>query len=78
EFMPERSLRDGKINPEIRDPSVAAFGPGRRICPGRHFSDVALYINVACILHTFEITPAMDAEGHPIIPEPKMTSGLAS
>ncbi|EMD40136.1 hypothetical protein CERSUDRAFT_151116 [Gelatoporia subvermispora B] len=78
EFMPEKFLKDGEINPEIRDPSVAAFGSGRRTCPGKHFSDMTLYINVACILHTFDITPAMDAEGREIIPEPKMTSGLLS
>ncbi|EMD40149.1 hypothetical protein CERSUDRAFT_63625 [Gelatoporia subvermispora B] len=78
EFMPERFLKDGAINREIRDPGVAAFGAGRRICPGRHFSDLSLYINVAYILHTFDITPAIDAKGRAILPEPKMTSGMLS
>ena len=29
-FMPERFLKDGKINPDVRDPRVFAFGYGRR------------------------------------------------
>lgn len=30
-FNPERFLKDGKINPEVQDPEVAAFGYGHRI-----------------------------------------------
>jgi len=30
EFRPERYLKNGKINPEVLDPDVAAFGFGRR------------------------------------------------
>ena len=29
-YLPDRFLRDGKLNPDIRDPNVAAFGFGRR------------------------------------------------
>ena len=29
-FKPERFLKDGKLNPNIRDPSLMAFGFGRR------------------------------------------------
>ncbi|KAJ7065515.1 cytochrome P450, partial [Mycena amicta] len=29
-FNPERFLRDGKLNPDVRDPDMAAFGFGRR------------------------------------------------
>ena len=29
-FNPERFLKDGKLNPEIRDPSASLFGFGRR------------------------------------------------
>lgn len=32
-FNPERWLKDGKINPSVKDPDFA-FGFGRRICPG--------------------------------------------
>ena len=30
EFQPERFLKDGKLNPEVRDPNCAIFGFGRR------------------------------------------------
>ena len=30
EFQPERFLKDGKLNPDVRDPDCAAFGFGRR------------------------------------------------
>ena len=30
EFQPERYLKDGKLNPAVRDPDCAAFGYGRR------------------------------------------------
>ena len=33
-FNPERFLKvDGSLNPEVRDPGVAAFGFGRRCIP---------------------------------------------
>ncbi|KAL4242020.1 cytochrome P450 family protein [Abortiporus biennis] len=37
-FHPERFLKGGKLDPTVRDPSTLAFGFGRRICPGRHFT----------------------------------------
>jgi cytochrome P450 len=30
EFQPERYLKNGKLNPEVRGPDCAAFGFGRR------------------------------------------------
>ena len=30
EFRPERFIRDGKIDPSIRDPAAFVFGSGRR------------------------------------------------
>ncbi|KAL0954893.1 hypothetical protein HGRIS_003826 [Hohenbuehelia grisea] len=35
-FIPERFLKNGVINNNIRDPRTLIFGFGRRICPGRH------------------------------------------
>ena len=29
-FQPERYLKDGKLNPDVRDPDSAVFGFGRR------------------------------------------------
>ena len=33
-FRPERFIRDGLLDPSVRDPSVFAFGFGRRFVPG--------------------------------------------
>ncbi|EMD36232.1 hypothetical protein CERSUDRAFT_26836, partial [Gelatoporia subvermispora B] len=49
-----------------------------RVCPGRHFARDVLFINVASILHVFNILPPADAQGIPVHLEPKMTSGFLS
>ncbi|EMD37513.1 hypothetical protein CERSUDRAFT_50154 [Gelatoporia subvermispora B] len=78
DFRPECWLKDGVLNPDVLDPAAVIFGAGRRICPGRHFADIALSLSIARILHIFEITPILDADGTPKKPEVKMTSGLMS
>lgn len=50
----------------------------RRICPGRYFADAALFLNVARVLHVFDISPPRDAAGQPIRIEPKMKDGFLS
>ncbi|KAI8974876.1 cytochrome P450 [Trametes punicea] len=77
-FRPERFLKDGKLNPDVPDPTTITFGFGRRICPGRHFADDALFINMASVLHVFDILPALDEFGKPIPVEAKFTSGFLS
>ncbi|TFK48072.1 cytochrome P450 [Heliocybe sulcata] len=79
EFRPERFLReDGGLDPKVQDPNVAVFGYGRRICPGRHFSDRSLYLVVASILATFDIEPSLDQDGKLESLRPVMLSGLIS
>ena len=79
ELRPERWLKDGKFSTEdILDPLDYAFGFGRRICPGRHFADTALFMVVSTILHTLTIAPPVDADGNPVHLEGKMTHGLLS
>ncbi|KAI0629111.1 cytochrome P450 [Trametes polyzona] len=68
-FRPERFLRDGKINPNVRDPSSFVFGFGRRICPGLHLVDISLFITFASILHVFRISPPLDKDGTPLPPK---------
>jgi len=77
-FRPERFLKGVKPKSDVMDPAVVAFGAGRRICPGRHFAESALFINIACILHTFNITPALDSQGNEVKVEPRMTSGFVT
>ncbi|KAJ2934396.1 hypothetical protein H1R20_g2705, partial [Candolleomyces eurysporus] len=66
EFMPERYVKDGKLNTGVRDPESAAFGYGRRICPGRRLSNDAIFILAASMLAAFNITPPKDESGNPI------------
>ncbi|KAJ2918168.1 hypothetical protein MD484_g2258, partial [Candolleomyces efflorescens] len=66
EFIPERYLKDGQIDPSIPDAEYAAFGHGRRICPGRHFSNDALFLMAASLLATYTINAPKDEEGRVI------------
>ncbi|EIN05790.1 cytochrome P450 [Punctularia strigosozonata HHB-11173 SS5] len=59
-FNPDRFLVDGRLNPSIRDPGCAAFGFGRRICPGRDFLADSLAIIVASVLAMYNIDPPQD------------------
>ncbi|KAI0651132.1 O-methylsterigmatocystin oxidoreductase [Trametes meyenii] len=77
-FRPERWLKDEQLDPDAVDPGSIAFGFGRRICPGRHFADDALFIYIASVLHVFDIQAALDPRGQPIPVEVKMTSGFLS
>lgn len=61
-------MKDGALNPEVLDPSAAAFGYGRRICPGRHMAHDAVWIAVAYILSVVDIQPVHDSDGRAIIP----------
>ena len=48
------------------------------ICPGRHFADASLFINIASVLHVFEIGPPLDESGGPIAVEPRMVNSFVS
>ncbi|TFK53749.1 cytochrome P450 [Heliocybe sulcata] len=58
-FKPERFL-----NPDdsIRRGAypMTAFGTGRRVCPGRHFADAAIWIVISRVLATFDISKRKD------------------
>jgi len=74
-FCPERFLKDGKLDPDVRSPEIAAFGFGRRLCPGRHLALGSLFLNIASILAVFDIGKAIDENGEPITPSENFTSG---
>ncbi|KAF5357112.1 hypothetical protein D9756_006792 [Leucocoprinus leucothites] len=78
EFIPERFLtKDRKLNPEVQDPSVAAFGFGRRECPGRHVGISATWLIAAYMLSAFNFEKATDpVTGQVIEPHMKYHSGL--
>ncbi|CAK7234014.1 hypothetical protein SBRCBS47491_008806 [Sporothrix bragantina] len=68
-FLPPRSEPD---------PTIDAFGYGRRICPGRFFADTSLYLNVVQLLAIFDIQKAVDTQGRPVdvnvMPKPGILS----
>ncbi|KAJ6562700.1 cytochrome P450 [Mycena vulgaris] len=77
-FKPERFLRDGTLNPDVRDPETAAFGFGRRKCPGRHMASSSLWITVASILATLNIDKAVDEDGKVVEPSNEYFHGMIS
>ncbi|KAF5353962.1 hypothetical protein D9756_007033 [Leucocoprinus leucothites] len=67
-YNPERFLKDGKIDPTVRNPTVASFGYGRRICPGRFLAEDSMFITISHIL----------SDGKEIPIRPEMTNGTLS
>ncbi|KAJ7454160.1 cytochrome P450, partial [Mycena latifolia] len=76
-FKPERFLIDGKPNPAVRDPD-AAFGFGRRVCPGRYLATSSVWITVVSMLAAFDINKAVDDMGNAIEPTGEYISALIS
>ncbi|KDR66580.1 hypothetical protein GALMADRAFT_1146457 [Galerina marginata CBS 339.88] len=72
-FKPERFLKNGQLNPAIRDPALMAFGFGRRMCPGVQVAISALWLTVATTLATFDISNAVGDVG---VPDLKYRSAL--
>ncbi|KAH6899261.1 cytochrome P450 98A3 [Coprinopsis sp. MPI-PUGE-AT-0042] len=66
-FNPDRYVdRNGNIDTTILDPEVAAFGYGRRICPGRHLNNESTALMIASLLAVFEVKPPEDENGLPL------------
>ncbi|KAI0713249.1 cytochrome P450 [Earliella scabrosa] len=76
-YNPDRFLRpDGTLDPNVRDPSVAAFGFGRRICPGRFMAIDSMWITIACVLAVFDIKKAIGEDGKEVTPDGEYISGF--
>ncbi|KAF7796811.1 hypothetical protein EIP86_007995 [Pleurotus ostreatoroseus] len=75
QFNPERFLHNGRLNPKVRDPLLAAFGFGRRICPGRYMAVDTLTFLFASLLSVFDVESTLP-EGQRKLPEP--TTSLIS
>ncbi|KAJ7618765.1 cytochrome P450 [Roridomyces roridus] len=76
-FDPERFLLDGKLNPLVPDP-VAAFGFGRRLCPGRHIAESSIWIAVVSVLAVFNIKKEVDKDGNVVEPSYEYGDGILS
>ncbi|KIY66978.1 cytochrome P450 [Cylindrobasidium torrendii FP15055 ss-10] len=73
-FNPERFIGP---NPE-QDPYDYVFGFGRRVCPGQLLAEATLNLACAMVLSVFDILPALDAEGKPVIPVLEALPGISS
>jgi len=75
-FSPERYLPkpEGRGEPHFN----SVFGFGRRICTGQYLADASLWIAIASILATLNISNALDDKGQKIIPTNAMTDGVSS
>ncbi|KAF8219321.1 cytochrome P450 [Tricholoma matsutake] len=76
EFKPERFMKDGELDPTVRDPAHAAFGFGRRICPARYMAFSAVWIAIASLIAAFDIKKAVDENGEVIEPSQEYSSTL--
>jgi len=71
-FRPERYIED----PKLLDPRDAIFGFGRRRCPGRHFADQSIWLAIASLVSTVDISKAKDSLGNEITPEAAFVNGF--
>ncbi|KAK0469619.1 cytochrome P450 [Desarmillaria tabescens] len=75
-FDPERFMSsDGR---EPQPEPTAAFGFGRRICPGRYLALNTAWIAIASMAATLSFSKAVDSEGHIIEPSDTYTNGFLS
>ena len=76
-FNPERHLGDdGTIADNDPLISRAAFGFGRRHCPGKWVADSVLWMGIVSILAVLHIDKGKDNAGRVIDVEPKFTAGV--
>ncbi|KAE9388468.1 cytochrome P450 [Gymnopus androsaceus JB14] len=76
QFRPERFLNpDGTLNSKVPYPD-AAFGFGRRVCPGKAFAQSALWLAVASLLACFDFGKVFDEDGVAIEPSTDCIDGL--
>lgn len=77
-FNPERFLGETKASGCSPFNSLsAAFGYGRRICPGRHMAEAQLWISIACMMAVFDISPGGNVEmGRRVKTDARFTSGM--
>lgn len=79
-FAPDRFAAPAAPGDETLSPSPMeyAFGFGRRICPGIHFAEWSIMLNMARILSIFDILEARDEGGREIEPKVEFTTGITS
>ncbi|KDQ13973.1 hypothetical protein BOTBODRAFT_356488 [Botryobasidium botryosum FD-172 SS1] len=77
-FWPERFELGKAAGKEPLHPSAYVWGVGRRTCAGRYWAESTLFITIASVLATFDISKARDELGNEIEPERGMLHGLVN
>ncbi|KAK7060428.1 hypothetical protein VNI00_001193 [Paramarasmius palmivorus] len=78
DFAPERHMPEYVGDKVATDPTKFAFGFGRRVCPGRFLGENSVFLLIASIIATMDITPEQDAQGNDINPNPEYAGGLVA
>lgn len=73
-FMPERFW--GKMDSEAARQVDVVFGFGRRVCPGQAFAESSIFLIMANIIATMDLTKAVDEAGVPITPPVEYTKSF--
>ncbi|KAH7926173.1 cytochrome P450 [Leucogyrophana mollusca] len=76
-FDPGRFLTGATAEKAIKTVKYA-FGFGRRSCPGIHYAEASLYVAIATILATCDISDPRDDSGRPIVGDYEWSSGTIS
>ncbi|OCH90107.1 cytochrome P450 monooxygenase [Obba rivulosa] len=77
-FRPERFMEPGGQVTDSIDPANMVFGFGRRVCPGQDFADASIWLLIANMVATMDISRAQDTRGNDITPSASFTSGFVS
>lgn len=76
-FNPDRYFRpDGTFDSNVLDPCVAAFGYGRRVCPGQWMAQDSMWITIACTLAAFFLDKKKDEAGNVVTPSGEYDNGF--
>ncbi|KAI0642608.1 O-methylsterigmatocystin oxidoreductase [Trametes meyenii] len=69
--IPHRTLEEDEYK-GYRIPAGTVLVPNAWICPGRHFSNEALFMTIVSVLHVFNIEPPLGEDGRPVPVNPKI------
>lgn len=80
-FSPDRYVRTDRsgrleINQDVRGPETAIFGFGRRACPGRHAAYETIWIIVASVLASFDVSKKRSTDDVLVNPRAEFTDGF--